>query len=216
MATYLTGDLLVDTERRELSRAGQSVPIEPRVFDVLTYLILHRDRSVPKSELLDQVWNGRIVTEGVLAQAIVKGRRVFGNNADEVIKTIHRVGYRFVGKVRTTDPADAKSELKYLLGVMTLDSTESASVTEFSESSAAILAGLQMQQTTPGAAIGLHLTSGDTANEQSDRPIAITTGLARLAQAGQILVSGAAFELGPPTNERPGFGRTELARARAV
>jgi DNA-binding winged helix-turn-helix (wHTH) protein len=46
----------VDVDRYELRRDGRPVHVERQVFDVLQYLIAHRERVVPKSELLDQVW----------------------------------------------------------------------------------------------------------------------------------------------------------------
>ncbi len=49
-------DCELDTARYELRRAGAVVHVEPQVFSVLAYLIEHRDRVVPKAELLDQVW----------------------------------------------------------------------------------------------------------------------------------------------------------------
>jgi hypothetical protein len=52
------GDLLVDSARLTIERDGTPVSVQPQVFDVLCYLVEHRDRVVPKTELLDQVWGG--------------------------------------------------------------------------------------------------------------------------------------------------------------
>jgi len=59
-------DIEIDPRRRELQRAGVAVAVESRVFDLLLYLIEHRDRAVGKHELQDAVWAGRIVTEAAL------------------------------------------------------------------------------------------------------------------------------------------------------
>jgi DNA-binding winged helix-turn-helix (wHTH) protein/tetratricopeptide (TPR) repeat protein len=80
---------------------------EPKVFDALVFLITHRGRVVTKQELLDAVWGSQVVvTEGVVARTIMKARRLIGDDADEpaIIKTVHRVGYRFVMTVEE-DPA---------------------------------------------------------------------------------------------------------------
>jgi DNA-binding response OmpR family regulator len=45
--------LELDTALFELRRGGQAVPLEPQAFDVLAYLVAHRDRVVPKEELMD-------------------------------------------------------------------------------------------------------------------------------------------------------------------
>jgi DNA-binding winged helix-turn-helix (wHTH) protein len=53
---YLFEDCELDTDLFELRRAAEPVKIEPQVFDVLVHLVRHRDRVVPKEELLDEVW----------------------------------------------------------------------------------------------------------------------------------------------------------------
>ena len=49
-------DCTVDLDGLQLRRGGVRVHLEPQVFDVLVYLLIHRDRVVPKAELLQQVW----------------------------------------------------------------------------------------------------------------------------------------------------------------
>lgn len=62
------GDCELSVERIELRRAGQIVDMEPQVFDVLAYLLRHRERVVPKTELLDQIWCNRFVSEHACCQ----------------------------------------------------------------------------------------------------------------------------------------------------
>jgi DNA-binding winged helix-turn-helix (wHTH) protein len=52
----------LSVDRLELRRGGEVVAVEPQVFDVLAYLIRHRDRVVPKTELLDEIWGDRFVS----------------------------------------------------------------------------------------------------------------------------------------------------------
>ena len=79
--------------------------IEPQVFDVLAYLVAHRDRVVPKEELLDEVWRTRFVTESTLTTRVKAARRAVGDDGKRqaVIRTLHGRGYRFVAEV-TEDP----------------------------------------------------------------------------------------------------------------
>jgi DNA-binding winged helix-turn-helix (wHTH) protein len=56
-------DHTLDTSRRELCRQGEPIAVEPQVFDLLIYLIEHRDRIVSKDDLIGAVWGGRIVSE---------------------------------------------------------------------------------------------------------------------------------------------------------
>ncbi|MDE2376229.1 winged helix-turn-helix domain-containing protein [Bradyrhizobium sp.] len=94
-------DFVLDPERRELRRADSLVALEPQVFDVLTYLIRHRDRVVTRDELLDAIWNGRVVSESTLASRINAARRAVDDSGEEqrLIRTAARKGVRFVGEV---------------------------------------------------------------------------------------------------------------------
>src|SRR5215468_9898859 len=95
------GDCELSVERIELRRAGRIVDLEPQVFDVLAYLLRHRERVVPKTELLDQIWGNRFVTDSALSSRIKSARRAVGDTGRDqrIIKTIHGRGYRFVADV---------------------------------------------------------------------------------------------------------------------
>ena len=94
-------DCELSVERIELRRAGKIVDMEPQVFDVLAYLLRHRERVVPKTELLDQIWGNRFVTESALSSRIKSARRAVGDTGRDqrIIKTIYGRGYRFVADV---------------------------------------------------------------------------------------------------------------------
>ena len=96
-----------DPERRELRRDGELVPLEPRVFALLLYLIEQQHRAVDKDEIQDTVWAGMIVSETALSRAIMKARRAVGDSADTqaVIRTVHGHGYQFVATLSTEQPA---------------------------------------------------------------------------------------------------------------
>jgi DNA-binding winged helix-turn-helix (wHTH) protein/tetratricopeptide (TPR) repeat protein len=96
------GEFELSVERIELRRAGQLVEMEPQVFDVLAYLLRHRERVVPKTELLDQIWGNRFVSESALSSRVKSVRRAVGDTGRDqrVIKTIYGRGYRFVADVK--------------------------------------------------------------------------------------------------------------------
>ena len=104
----------LDRELRELCRGGILVPIEPKVFDLLVYLIEHRDRVVTKDDLIATVWQGRIVSESALASAINAARAVVGDSGESqrLIKTFPRKGIRFVGALRTGADQESQAEAK--------------------------------------------------------------------------------------------------------
>jgi DNA-binding winged helix-turn-helix (wHTH) protein/tetratricopeptide (TPR) repeat protein len=110
------GDCELSVERIELRRVGQIVDMEPQVFDVLAYLLRHRERVVPKTELLDQIWGNRFVSESALSSRIKSARRAVGDTGRDqrIIKTVYGRGYRFVADVienpRSGGPADGAAE----------------------------------------------------------------------------------------------------------
>ncbi|MBZ9797611.1 winged helix-turn-helix domain-containing tetratricopeptide repeat protein [Mesorhizobium sp. ES1-4] len=99
---YLFEDFALDGARRELRRGNELVPVEPQVFDLLQYLIRNRERVVSKDDLVDAVWQGRIVSDATLASRVNAARSALQDNGEQqrLVRTILRRGFRFVGTVR--------------------------------------------------------------------------------------------------------------------
>lgn len=95
------GDCELDTARHELRRAGRLQVLEPQVLSVLLLLLENRDRVVTKSEIFDEVWDGRFVSDSALSSRIKTARQAIGDDGRQqaLIRTIHRRGFRFVGEV---------------------------------------------------------------------------------------------------------------------
>ncbi len=91
----------LDTDRRELRRGVELIAVEPQVFDLLDYLIGHRERVISKDDLIAAVWNGRIVSESALTSRINSARAAIGDSGEDqcLIKTFRGKGFRFVGDV---------------------------------------------------------------------------------------------------------------------
>lgn len=79
--------------------------LEAKVMLVLVYLAEHAGRVVSRSELEEQLWPGRIVTEDSVTKAIAKLRRVFRDDAHQprVIETVPKSGYRLIAEVTPID-----------------------------------------------------------------------------------------------------------------
>lgn len=94
-------DFVLDAGRRELSRRGTVVAVEPQVFDLLEYLIRNRERMVSRDDLLNAVWDGRIVSDSALTSRINAARTAVGDSgeAQRLIRTVRGRGLRFVGQV---------------------------------------------------------------------------------------------------------------------
>jgi TolB-like protein len=99
---YLFEEYAFDTDRRELYRGADLVSVAPQVFDLLDYLIRNRGRVVSKDDLINTIWNGRIVSNGALTTRLNAARTAVGDSGEEqrLIKTLPRKGFRFVGTVR--------------------------------------------------------------------------------------------------------------------
>jgi pimeloyl-ACP methyl ester carboxylesterase len=99
--TFAFEEFELDPAQRELRVGGTPQSLQPQVFDLLLYLVEHRDRVVPKRELLEGLWPDTIVTEGSLQRAVSLARTALGERGSALIQTFPRQGYRFVGEVRT-------------------------------------------------------------------------------------------------------------------
>jgi TolB-like protein/tetratricopeptide (TPR) repeat protein len=104
---YLFEEYAFDTNRRELHRGADVVSVAPQVFDLLDYLIRNRERVVSKDDLINAIWNGRIVTDAALTTRLNAARTAIGDSGEEqrLIKTLPRKGFRFVGPVREAQGA---------------------------------------------------------------------------------------------------------------
>jgi DNA-binding winged helix-turn-helix (wHTH) protein/tetratricopeptide (TPR) repeat protein len=111
---YEFGDFRLDAAKRLLlKRGGEAVPLTPKVFDTLLYLIEERGTVLTKDELMAAIWPDTVVEENNLGQNISKLRGVLGESRGEhrYILTVPGRGYRFVADVKTSAPrADAPSD----------------------------------------------------------------------------------------------------------
>ena len=67
---YRFAQCKLDVRLHQLHRDSTVVGIEPKVFDVLVYLLQHRDRLVSKDELLDNLWPGQVMSETALIERL--------------------------------------------------------------------------------------------------------------------------------------------------
>ena len=102
---YQFSEFEIDLSQQELRRLGQAVHIEPQVFDLIVHLVRNHERIVSKDELIETIWNGRIISEAALSSRINGARRALGDNGNDqaLIRTLHKRGFRFVGDVRAVD-----------------------------------------------------------------------------------------------------------------
>jgi DNA-binding winged helix-turn-helix (wHTH) protein len=100
---YAFADCELDTEAQSLFRDGRPVAVEPQVFDLLRLLVENADRLVTKDEIIDTVWQGRIVSDSAISARIASARKAVGcdGKTQSVIATVARRGLRLVAAVTT-------------------------------------------------------------------------------------------------------------------
>jgi DNA-binding winged helix-turn-helix (wHTH) protein/tetratricopeptide (TPR) repeat protein len=98
---------------QELYRDGKRVDVEPKALTLLRYLIENRERTISKDELLTNVWKTIHLSDGVVARAVMKLRRAVGDSdeAPHILRTQHRVGYRFIAELRVPEAHPAAQPL---------------------------------------------------------------------------------------------------------
>jgi TolB-like protein len=99
---YRFGELELDLARGELRAGGEARPVEPQVFALLALLIENRERLVSKDEIIEKVWDGRVVSDAAIASRIKSARQAIGDDgtSQRFIRTVHRKGFRFLAEVR--------------------------------------------------------------------------------------------------------------------
>jgi TolB-like protein/Tfp pilus assembly protein PilF len=135
---FLFEDYCLDAGRRELKRGAKLIPVGPKVFDLLLFLVQNRDQVVTRDDLLQAVWAGRIVSESTLTSHINAARKAIGDTGKEqrLIRTIARRGIRFVGQIQEESPAntsvtDAIVASERLEPILTLPESPSIAVLPF-------------------------------------------------------------------------------------
>lgn len=120
---YEFDEMVLDTDRYELRRAGEPVHVEPQVFDVLALLFERRHRVVHKTELLDEVWGDRFVSESALTSRIKAARAAVGDDgtAQRVIRTVHGRGYQLIADVTEVAAPSVEAERPLLSDDSALD-----------------------------------------------------------------------------------------------
>ena len=99
---YRFGEFELDLARVELRADGAACPLEPQVFALLALLVENRERLVSRDEIIEKVWDGRVVSDAAIASRVKSARQALGDDgkAQRFIRTMHRQGFRFVAPAR--------------------------------------------------------------------------------------------------------------------
>ena len=104
---YRFDQFTLDIDRGLLLEGLQDIATEPRAFKLLTLLVMNHDRVVSKDEIVEKIWDGRIVSDAAIATVIKTTRKALGDDGttQKYIHTVRGRGVRFVGKVASISNA---------------------------------------------------------------------------------------------------------------
>ncbi|MEP1743903.1 MAG: winged helix-turn-helix domain-containing protein [Kangiellaceae bacterium] len=108
---YRIDEFEIDTTLFQLSKGEQPIAIEPKVFDLIIYLIANRSRVVSRNELFENLWQGREVSDTSLSNHIKIARKVLQDSGERqsVIKTVRGRGYQFIAQVQQVGDHDIET-----------------------------------------------------------------------------------------------------------
>jgi DNA-binding winged helix-turn-helix (wHTH) protein/tetratricopeptide (TPR) repeat protein len=108
---YQFGPFELDLATVELRKGDKACSLEPQVFALLALLVENRERLVSKEEIIDKVWDGRVVSDAAVASRVKSVRQALGDTgkSQRFIRTIHGQGYRFVADARASRGTAARS-----------------------------------------------------------------------------------------------------------
>lgn len=116
---YAFGPFRLDPQTRRLLRGADEIHLPPKAFDLLQLLIEERARAVPRAELQQRLWPDTFVLDTNLAGLVAEIRRALDDDADDprYLRTVHRVGYWFIGRVAADEAAapPARRPVRYWL-----------------------------------------------------------------------------------------------------
>jgi DNA-binding winged helix-turn-helix (wHTH) protein/tetratricopeptide (TPR) repeat protein len=162
--SYCFSDFRLDPATRELHRGDAPVPVPPRAFDCIVYLVEQRERAVGRDELIAAVWGKTDVSDGLLGQAILAARRALEDTGKEqqFIRTVIRFGYHWIAAVDVIEatplePATADSAYAVSLPVPPSDSAAADASPQLAAASRPASRGLQRTAFVGIVAIALGL-----------------------------------------------------------
>ncbi len=102
----------LDADAFELRKGGEPVSTEPQVLSLLILLVENRNRLVTKDEIVERIWDGRAISDAAISSRIKSARQLIDDDGKQqnLIRTVHGRGFRFVGEVESADGGGPQSE----------------------------------------------------------------------------------------------------------
>lgn len=105
---YAFADIEIDAAKQEVRRNKNPLRLPPRAVALLHLLAANSERLVSKAEIVEQVWDGRAISDSAISTSIKEIRKAIGDDGQrqEIIRTVHGLGFRCVADVRLVAPAE--------------------------------------------------------------------------------------------------------------
>ena len=106
------GEFSLDEDGRQVFRGTETVPLEPKAYELLHLLIARRPRALSKEQILGAIWPGTFVAESTLAGVVADLRSALGDTPHKhlFIRTLHGFGYAFSGTICDEQPGPIGDE----------------------------------------------------------------------------------------------------------
>jgi len=116
---YRFGDFTLNDSTRQLLSAAGELHLSPKAFELLSILLASRPNVVSKTDLQERLWPETFVQETNIAGLVAEIRRNLRDPVDTplFIRTVHRIGYRFVGDVTVEENAPTPSRSRFYLAM---------------------------------------------------------------------------------------------------
>lgn len=128
---YRFDNIEINVDQYEIRANGKLLSVEPKVFDLILYLIENRARLISREELFEQVWNGRLVSDTSLSNHIKSARKLLGDSGElqKVIKTVRSRGYQFIATIELqSSEENVKAEASLPLENPSIESNEKTEI----------------------------------------------------------------------------------------
>jgi DNA-binding winged helix-turn-helix (wHTH) protein len=114
---FTFGDCILDSDARQLTRGGEILPLEPKMYQLLEVLIQRRPGVVKNEELDEILWPNVYVARTSLTRLISELRSVLGDEPREsrIIRTVYKVGYSFCARATGSGPAASSAAVLSLI-----------------------------------------------------------------------------------------------------
>lgn len=109
---YTFASFVVNESSVLLTKNNQIIELEPKIFSLLCYFCQNPQRAISRDELIEQVWDGRIVSNAAINRAIGELRKIVEEDVKKpsIITTVSKVGYAFNANVVIKEnPANTSS-----------------------------------------------------------------------------------------------------------